>query len=138
MKRKTFAILFYVKRTKPLKNGEVPIFMRITVDSVREEIAVKRSIKLENWDSDKGKAKPTNPINKELNHYLEHIRNRLYSIQKDLEDEGKTVTAELLKNRYNGINENNITFVELYSEHNQKLLELVGKGFAKGTYDRPP
>ncbi len=42
MKKKTFTILFYVKRTKLLKNGEAPIFMRITVDSVREEIAIKR------------------------------------------------------------------------------------------------
>ena len=50
--------------------------MRITVDSVREEIAIKRSIKLENWDTDKGRAKPTNVYNKELNHYLEHIRHK--------------------------------------------------------------
>lgn len=76
MKKKTFTILFYVKRTKLLKNGEAPIFMRITVDSVREEIAIKRSIKLENWDTDKGRAKPTNVYNKELNHYLEHIRHK--------------------------------------------------------------
>ena len=60
MKRKTFAILFYVKRTKLLKNGEAPIFMRITVDSVIEELAVKRSIKLEHWESNKGRAKPVN------------------------------------------------------------------------------
>ena len=44
MKKKTFAILFYVKRTKLLKNGEAPVFMRITVDALREEIGIKRSI----------------------------------------------------------------------------------------------
>ena len=42
MKKKTFTILFYVKRTKLLKTGDAPIFMRITVDSVREEIAGMR------------------------------------------------------------------------------------------------
>ena len=136
MKKKTFTILFYVKRTKLLKNGDAPIFMRITVDGLREEIAIKRSIKLDDWNMAKGCAKPSTAFNRELNHYLEHIRHKLYSIQKELEDEGKIVTSERLKNRYNGINEANVTFVELYTEHNQKLTELIGKGFSKATITR--
>ena len=121
MKKKTFAILFYVKRTKLLKNGEAPIFMRITVDALRAEMSIQRSINLSDWIEKKCCAKPTNAKNRELNHYLEHIRYKLYEIQKELEDENKTVTAELLKNRYLGINEANVSFVELYTEHNQKL-----------------
>ena len=102
MKKKTFAILFYVKRTKLLKNGEAPIFMRITVDALRAEMSIQRSINLSDWIEKKCCAKPTNAKNRELNHYLEHIRYKLYEIQKELEDENKTVTAELLKNRYLG------------------------------------
>ena len=117
MKKKTFAILFYVKRTKLLRNGEAPIFMRITVDdALRAEMSIQRSINLSDWIEKKGCAKPTNAINRELNHYLEHIRHRLYEIQKELEDENKTVTAELLKNRYMGVNEVNVSFVELYTK----------------------
>ena len=133
MKKKTFAILFYVKRTKLLRNGEAPVFMRITVDSLRAEMGIQRSINLSDWIEKKGCAKSTNAKNRELNHYLEHIRHRLYEIQKDLEDENKTVTAEMLKNRYMGIDESKITFVELYTEHNQKLNELIGKGFTVAT-----
>lgn len=136
MKRKTFTILFYPKRTKLLKNGEASIFMRITVDAIREEIAIKRSIKPDDWDTVKNRAKPTNPANRELNHYMESIRHRLYAIQRDLEDEGKTVTAELLKNRFLGINESNIALVELYREHNRKIRELIGKGYTKTTITR--
>jgi len=136
MKKKTFAILFYVKRTKLLRNGEAPIFMRITVDALRAEMSILRSINLSDWIEKKGCAKSTNAKNRELNHYLEHIRHRLYEIQKELEDENKTVTAELLKNRYMGINEANVSFVELYTEHNQKLKELIGKGFTAATLTR--
>ena len=136
MKKKTFAILFYVKRTKLLRNGEAPIFMRITVDAVRAEMGIQRSINLSDWIEKKTCAKPTNVKNRELNHYLEHVRYRLYEIQKELEDENKTVTAELLKNRYMGINETNVTFVQLYMEHNQKLKELIGKGFVAATLTR--
>ena len=136
MKKKTFAILFYVKRTKLLRNGEAPIFMRITVDALRAEMSIQRSINLSDWIEKKGCAKPTNAKNKELNHFLEHIRHRLYEIQKELEDENKTVTAELLKNRYMGVNEVNVSFVELYTEHNQKLKELIDKGFSAATVIR--
>jgi len=136
MKKKTFAILFYVKRTKLLRNGEAPIFMRITVDAFRSEMSIQRSINLSDWIEKKCCAKPTNAKNRELNHYLEHIRHRLYEIQKELEDENKTITAELLKNRYMGINEANVSFVELYTEHNQKLKELIGKGFTAATITR--
>ena len=136
MKKKTFAILFYVKRTKLLKNGEAPIFVRITVDTLRVEMSIHRSINLSDWVEKKGCAKPVSPKNRELNHYLEHVRHRLYEIQKELEDENKTVTAELLKNRYMGINEANVSFVELYTEHNRKLKELIGKGFTAATLTR--
>lgn len=136
MKKKTFTILFYVKRTKLLRNGEAPIFMRITVDSIRAEMSINRSINLSDWIEKKGCARATTAKNKELNHFLEHIRHKLYGIQKDLEDENKIVTAELLKNRYMGVNEANVTFVELYTEHNQKLKELEGKDFTPATIER--
>jgi integrase len=136
MKKKTFAILFYVKRTKLLKNGEAPIFMRITVDALRAEMSIQRSINLSEWDEKKCRAKPTNAKNRDLNHYLDSIRYRLYKIQKELEDENKTVTAELLKNRYMGINEANVSFVKLYTEHNQKMKESIGKGNEASTLKR--
>ena len=136
MKKKTFAILFYVKRTKLLKNWEAPVFMRITVDALRVEMSIQRSINLSEWIEKKCCAKPTNAKNRELNHFLEHIRHRLYEIQKELEDENKIVTAELLKNRYMGISEVNVSLVELYTEHNQKLKALIGKGFTTSTLKR--
>ena len=136
MKRKTFTILFFIKRSKLLRNGEAPIYMRITVDGIRAEIGIQRSIILSDWLDKKGCAKATTAKNKELNHYLEHIRSRLYEIQKDLEDEGKIVTSTLLKNRYMGIDELKISFVELYTEHNDKLRDLIGKEFAPATLVR--
>jgi len=110
--------------------------MRITVDGIRAELAVQRSINISDWMDKKGCARATTAKNKELNHYLEHIRSRLYEIQKDLEDEGKIVTSTLLKNRYVGVDEMKITFVELYTEHNNKLQNLIGKEFAPATLVR--
>lgn len=136
MKRKTFTILYFIKRSKLLRNGEAPIYMRITVDGVRAEMGIQRSITINDWLEKKGCARATTAKNKELNHYLEHIRSRLYEIQKDLEDEGKTVSAIALKNRYIGADEMKVTFVKLYTEHNNKLEDLIGKEFAPATLVR--
>ena len=35
---KTFGLLFYVKRSKMIGNGTVPVYLRITVDGERIEI----------------------------------------------------------------------------------------------------
>lgn len=41
-RRSTLSVLFYVKKQKLLKKGEVPICMRITVDRRKAEIIVNR------------------------------------------------------------------------------------------------
>ena len=58
METNTFRILFYLKRTKLLKNGEAPIFMRITVNGERAEISTHRSIDPKLWDQKKEKNNP--------------------------------------------------------------------------------
>jgi len=58
MKRKSYAILFYLKRSKLNKRGEAPIFMRITIDGIRAEASINRSIDPKQWNTEKGNAYP--------------------------------------------------------------------------------
>jgi hypothetical protein len=44
MKRATFNILFFVKWKRPLRNGEVPIYMRLTISGSMAEIASRYRI----------------------------------------------------------------------------------------------
>jgi hypothetical protein len=59
MERSTFSVLFYVKRSKLLKNGDAPVYLRITVNSKNAEISLKRSINPKLWDTARNKAKGT-------------------------------------------------------------------------------
>ncbi|MFA5816843.1 MAG: hypothetical protein WC865_14620, partial [Bacteroidales bacterium] len=45
MKRATFKVMFYLKRQKENANGEVPIYMRVTVNGIRAEVAIQRMIR---------------------------------------------------------------------------------------------
>lgn len=44
MQRNYFTVLFFLKKSKLLKNGEAPICMRITINGKRAEVQIKRSM----------------------------------------------------------------------------------------------
>ena len=48
MQRNDFTVLFFLKKSKLLKNGEAPICMRITINGKRAEVQIKRSIDVTN------------------------------------------------------------------------------------------
>ncbi len=130
------SILFFVKRTKRLKNGQAPIFLRITTDKQRAEISLGRSIMPEQWVISKGRARPCSAMNKQLNAFLDQQEYLLYNLQKEFVDEGKPLTAPEIARRYRGDDNQRKTLVELYNRHNQQLCELVGKTVAQATYTR--
>ncbi|MCM1489507.1 MAG: Arm DNA-binding domain-containing protein [Muribaculum sp.] len=43
-RRSTFSILFFIKRKKLLKNGDAPIYMRVTIDGRFLEVSLKRGV----------------------------------------------------------------------------------------------
>ena len=53
MDRNYFSILFFIKKSKLLKNGEAPICLRITINGQRAEVQIKRSVEVSLWNSNK-------------------------------------------------------------------------------------
>lgn len=100
MERKRFSVLFFIKRSKLLKNGEAPVRVRVTYDRLYVELQLKRSVKVPLWSQDKEKSigKDRNSI--ELNHYIDALRVKFYQIYQDLELEGKIISARAIVNRY--------------------------------------
>ncbi|NOZ47172.1 MAG: hypothetical protein GXO79_10380 [Chlorobi bacterium] len=49
MERATFKILFYIRRTKKLKDGTFPICARISVNGTSAEFRIQRSVKAKDW-----------------------------------------------------------------------------------------
>lgn len=104
MERTTFCLLFYIRRTKLNRNGEAPIMMRITVNGVRVDASVKKTILPEFWSAAKGKALEKKREYKELNLYLDSIRLRIMKIQRELEIEGVAVSVGSVLDRFLGKN----------------------------------
>ena len=78
LKKSTFSLLFILKKSKLLKNGEAPVCLRITVQGQSAEVMVKRSIAVHLWNQAKECSNGKSHTDRELNHYLETVKARFY------------------------------------------------------------
>ena len=72
MKRSSFNVLFFLKKTKLLKNGEASVCMRITVDGTRVENNIRKSIDPSLWSQAKESARGKSRKSCDLNAYIEN------------------------------------------------------------------
>jgi len=133
--KNTFAVSFFVRNDKKDSNGKLPIYMRITVNGERAELSTQRKIEPTRWNK-AGQAKGNKDDIKSLNNYLDILKNKVYDIRADLIQKNQLVTAEVIKNEYNGIGKQTKKLSEVFEYHNQKVKELVGYDYAQATYRR--
>ncbi len=136
MGRKTFSVLFFIKRSKLLKNGEAPVCMRITVNGCMVDILVKRSCPVNLWNQAKECSRGKDRMSVELNRYLEITRSHVHRIYRELETAGKSISADLIRKLYYGGDEENKTLLHVFGEHNAQCRKLIGKDFVSKTVQR--
>lgn len=134
--RTTFSVYFFIKRHKPLKNGEAPVYLRLTVNGQIEDIALKRSIKATLWNQQKERSNGKSFSDKELNHYIETVDAKIQQIRRQFEMDDRFITARAIKDVYLGRGEEYKSLIEVYEDHNKKCWALVGKDFAQSTCEK--
>ncbi len=88
--------MFFIKRSKLLKNGEVPIRVHVTYDRLYVELQLKQSIKVPLWSQEKEKSTGKDQNSVELNHNIDALHVKFYQIYQDLELEGKIISARVI------------------------------------------
>ena len=136
MARKSFSVLFFIKKGKLLKNGEAPVCMRITVNGCMVDISIKRSCPVNLWNQAKENSKGKDRMSVELNHYLEITRSRIHQIYRELETSDKVITVDLVRKLYYGVDEESKTLLQVFREHNEQSRKLIGKDFVSKTVQR--
>lgn len=127
---------FQLKSSKRNETGKAPIYARLTVNEVRTEFSIKRSIEPEKWINKAGIAKAKSEEIKNLNATIVTIRTKIFQHYNRLIESDKMITAEAIKNSYFGTTEQSKTIKEVFEYHNMQMKTLIGKGFASVTYDR--
>ncbi|MFD0798500.1 site-specific integrase [Maribacter chungangensis] len=117
----TFSVLFWVHSTRIDKNNSAPIYARITINKNRVSISLKQKIDLNLWDSLKQKARGSSETARRTNYYLDETKSELIKSYRDLKNEGKVVTAELVKARYLGEDKKIYSLKDIFKYHNDKM-----------------
>ena len=134
-RRSTFAILFYINRTKIRKDGTCQLLCKVSIDAEWEQIGTKASVNPDIWNPETGRADGRSEnavtVNRAINELTREITNHYNHIKKSL----GFVTAELVKNAVKGIGQKPVTLLALFREHNEEFKKRIGVDRIKETYD---
>ena len=126
MERNSFSVLFFLKKTKLLKNGEASVCMRITVNNVRSETNIRKSITPSLWNQAKECSRGKDRKSNDLNKFIEEARIKLYNIHADLKQEGLPISATILRDKFFSLEkkEEPKTLIATFQEHNDQCRQL--------------
>ena len=129
----TFSILFWLKQSKA-KNGDAPLYARLTVNGKRAEISLKRKIKIANWNAAKNKVKGTNQEARTINEYLNQVQKGIIQSKNELTLENKFITSQAIKSRYLKEDEQNHTLNDIINYHNKDMINKLKWGTQKNYF----
>jgi len=133
MKTKNFNLTFYLKKPKGYESGILPIYLRISVDGKRSEATIGRGIEPEKWDEKRGKARGNTEDSRSLNAHLDSILAKLKRIHTRMLDSEEEITADTLRNEFDGKGVKSKMLLEIFRDHNKQMESLIGKGFGANT-----
>jgi len=130
----TFGVIFYLRKYKASSNGKTPIYARITVNGSRVDISVKRTVEPGNWNEGKGMARGSREEITRLNNYLEQFRSGIVESYQELLLHKRLITAELVKNKFTGEDQADLTLCKLMNYHNHDQKEILEPGTMKNYF----
>ena len=133
MARSTFKVLFYANGSKE-KNGIVPIMGRVTINGSVAQFSCKQTIPKTLWDAKGNRAKGKSIEARDINHALDNIKAQIIKHYQRISDKEAYVTAEMVRNAYQGIGSEYETLLGAFDKDNATFQKRVGTDRVKGTY----
>jgi hypothetical protein len=130
--------LFFVKKSKPTKDGRVPLFIRITINGQRLEHSIHRYVEVARWVSAAGRVRGITDDAKRINLYLDTLTSKVLRLEREMVQDGVQVDFDGFRLKWLGIPERPRMLIEVFQEHNSQVAALVkiGKEYAQATLTR--
>ena len=125
-------ITFFHYLYKQNSRGEAPIYCRIVLASKKQQFSTGLNLTSGLWDVESQRAKGYSIEIQVLNRQLQEIYSELIRIEKQLYDEGCTISIEEIYARYRNKSTEHTLF-EIYKERLRKMEALVGKEYTPAT-----
>ncbi len=122
------SILFWLKREKVLKDGRVPIYVRITVNGDRDGFASGKKIHPDYWDEENATADKACPDHQFINSYVTKTKAELERCYNQVAAVHKKVKASMVKDTYmpKPVVQSK-SLMDAFNLHNDEFAERVRK-----------
>ena len=127
--RSTFKTLFYINRKKIKSDGNTTILCRITIDGKSTAITTGEECQPSEWNTKQGLT-----TDRKSNQRLHEFRELVEKAYRDILVRDGVISAELIKNRLQGIADNPTTLLGMSRAELQSVRESVGRSSAESTY----
>jgi len=123
---KTVSIHFHIRRDKIIDDERAPIYLRITIDGLKSELATKRYIHPDRWNAKTQKATGISEESSSINSFLKSFEIEVYNHYQELMASKSSITSHRLKNKILGMDKTGRFALKIFEEHNQQFAALVG------------
>ena len=122
----TFSILIWINSSRA-KNNSAELYARITVNSKRANISLKKKIDINTWDKAKSRVKGNSQEARIINQYIGQTKSSVFQTYQELKSERKLITAQLIKARFLGTDNEKQTIQGVIKHHNEYLAHKLHK-----------
>lgn len=109
---------------------------RVTINGTIAQFSCKQSVTKAIWDAKGNRAIGKSKEAKEVNFALDNIKAQIAKHYQRLSDREAFVTAEMVRNAYQGIGTEYETLLRAFDKENAAFAKRVGKDRAKNTYNK--
>lgn len=95
----TFSILIWINSSRA-KNNQAELYARITVNSKRANISLKKKIDINSWDNTKSRVRGNTQDARIINQYIEQTKAAIFQVYQELKTESRLLTSQLIKARF--------------------------------------
>ena len=135
MRQESMNVLFAIKKSSVMKNGEVPIIIRITINGVHDEARIQRSLPVNLWNQAKGCSKGKDRNSLEINNFIDALKTKAHHLHKELLLEEAHITPSyLLQCLFN--KGEKLTMLKTMKSHIEDMEKLVDIDYEKVTLNR--
>lgn len=129
----TFSISFFIRKKK--KQPELALlYVRITVNGKSLELSLKRTIAVNKWNLAANKMQGSSAEARLINNKIDQTKSLLHKAYDNLQKEDKIITAQLLKARFLGTDQQHKTLSELLDYHNIQMADVLSRGTLKNYF----
>ncbi|WP_316826107.1 site-specific integrase [Pedobacter miscanthi] len=129
--KRNFSLIFFLKKGKTDQKDTSSIYIRITVEKKRAEVATGKQCLDIDWDN--GKVRKSSSAAKSINPFLKQLELKVHDAQRKLMMADEDATALNLMDELLGRSYKVRKLTEVFEDHNDRMKALVGSEFSKMT-----